>query len=157
MYNSPVISPQPSCFLPVVVLSLSSVLPRRFGSDSPRRINHSGARRRGRRRPTRKSLERMNLLYLLLCYAIIKTEDGAGQKEIMVFTQHRRVRAAVRDAVRGENNIRPADRRVFTGPEFIHQVKKRRSCCSSSSPRLRPPARDPDTDGRATSERCFTS
>lgn len=28
-------------------------------------------------------------MYLLLCYAIIKTEDGAGQKEIMVFTQHR--------------------------------------------------------------------
>lgn len=26
-------------------------------------------------------------MYLLLCYAIIETEDGAGQKEIMVFTQ----------------------------------------------------------------------
>lgn len=46
-------------------------------------------RRRGRRRPTRKSLVRMNLLYLLLCYAIIKTEDGAAQKEMMVFTQRR--------------------------------------------------------------------
>lgn len=31
----------------------------------------------------------MNLLYLLLCYAIIKTEDGAEQKEMMVFTQRR--------------------------------------------------------------------
>lgn len=33
----------------------------------------------------------MNLLYLLLCYAIIKTEDGAGQKEMMVFTQRSRL------------------------------------------------------------------
>lgn len=44
-------------------------------------------------------------MYLLLCYAIIKTEDGAGQKEIMVFTQHTESERLYRDAVRGENNI----------------------------------------------------
>lgn len=86
------IAPQPFCFLPVVVLSHPSVLPRCFSSDSlccaPLIKPESVSRER---RATRKSLERINLLYLLLCYAIIKTEHSAGQKEIMVFTQRSRL------------------------------------------------------------------
>lgn len=125
---------------------------------SPRRINHSRARRRGRRWPTRKSLERMNLLYLLLCYAIIKTEDGAGQKEIMVFTQHTESERLYRDAVRGENNILLQTASHLHVQSYCPSSAEETvwfhvhwSCCSSSSPRLRPPAPDPHTDGRATS------
>lgn len=80
VFDPPVISPQPFAFLPVVVLSNRSVPPPPVFQD------HSSTQRRA----TRKSLKRINLLYLLLCYAIIKTEHGAGQKEIMVFAQHGR-------------------------------------------------------------------
>lgn len=83
---------QPFGFPPPV--SHLSVLPQRFTADSPRSIHQTAARRRGRRRPTRKSLGRMNLLYLLLCYAIIETEECAGQKEMMVFTQQPLARSA---------------------------------------------------------------
>lgn len=123
------ISAQPFCFLPVVVLSHPSVLPRRSGSDSPRRINQTGARRRGRRRPTRKSLEWMNLLYLLLCYAIIETDDGAGQKEMMVFTQHRRPALRVR-AAQKETSQRPDQTCLLAsaGPSAVSSIFPTASC-----------------------------
>lgn len=112
----PAISAQPFCFRPAVVFVTLLRPPRgilaraRWAAEHPSNRNYTPRERW----PTRKSLERMNLLYLLLCYAIIKTECGAGRKEMMVFTQRSRLVGA---AVRGAN--------------YVSKIRKRLRCKSN--------------------------